>query len=122
MKFIIFISFFWFIGQSLLAQETIKMVRVKGQPIIVGELNGKKAYFLVDTGSDITLLNAKDANRYKFKYGRSVIKGHKLSGFGSQHTGDILVAYNVDLYLGTRKMEVGCRVFDLTNIVDSTLR
>jgi len=53
MKFINFISIFCLIGQSVGAQVTIKMVRVKGQPIVVGELNGNRAFFLVDTCSDI---------------------------------------------------------------------
>lgn len=119
MKPIVLILIFLFIGQTMLAQEAMKMVKVKGQPIIVGNLNGKKAYFLVDTGSDVTFLNLKDAYRYKFKYAKTVIPGYQLSGLTSRHGEEMLEAYNVDLYLGRRKIEAKYRVFDLTNIIES---
>lgn len=102
-----------------MAQETIKMVKAKGKPIVIGELNGKKAFFLVDTGSDITIINLIDAKRYKLKYRETILKGYKLSGLTSAYSGDILIADNVDLYLGTKKLDGCYKLIDLSNLVNS---
>ncbi|WP_020531301.1 retropepsin-like aspartic protease [Flexithrix dorotheae] len=44
-----------------------KILNKTGLPIIEGTLNGKKAYFLLDTGSSMSLLNSQDAKNYGFK-------------------------------------------------------
>ena len=48
--------------------------------IIEGSLNGKKAYFLIDTGSTISLIDLSQKKRYRFK--ESKILNRSLSGFG----------------------------------------
>ncbi len=51
-----------------IAQEVgyVKMRSFK-KPIVQAEINGKKGYFLIDTGADISIINASDLKRYKLE-------------------------------------------------------
>ena len=102
-----------------MAQDTIKVHRMKELPIVVGELNGKRAYFLVDTGASITILNQSDAQRLKIRYRKSISKSHVISGVVSNHNQSILVAVNAKLYLNGRKIDACFKILNLTNIKNS---
>ena len=51
------------------------MKRIKSKSdkriIVEGTINDKKAYFLLDTGASVGLLNSKDKNKYKLNLGIS---------------------------------------------------
>ncbi len=52
-------------------------------PVVPGQLNGKFAWFIVDTGASITMLNAAEANYYKIQT-QGVRQGlTELSGLSS---------------------------------------
>jgi predicted aspartyl protease len=53
-------------GESL-AQDTTAIMVVKNIPIIKGSINGKAAYFVVDTGASITILNGNLSKAYSYK-------------------------------------------------------
>lgn len=118
MKLFISILILAMVGPSVAGQEIISMIKVKNQPIIIGELNGRKAYFLVDTGSSVSILNSKDAKRFKFGYRKINLKDYRLSGINWQHR-EVLIAYNVDFYLSGKKIPCSYMVFDISNIVES---
>jgi hypothetical protein len=65
--------FFFQLGAQQVEHVRIKSLRNK--PIIQAEINGKKGYFLVDTGSDISIINSSQLKRYKLEahpvYGNS---------------------------------------------------
>ena len=118
-KLLLLTSIFYYHNLTLAAQDTVKMHRMNDQPIVVGKLNGKKAYFLVDSGADICILNKKDVGRYNIRYRKSNSKGNKISGLGSRLEGNILVAINSNFYLGNKKMEACFKVMDLSIIKGS---
>ena len=99
-------------------QDTVKIIRMKDYPIVVGSLNGKKAFFLVDSGANITILNINDVKRYKIKYSKSISKVKIISGLTANQR-EILVATNTSLYLGNRKIEACFKLLDLSNLKDS---
>ncbi len=109
-------------SQTLFAQSEYKQVDVivmHDQPIVKGTMNGKKAYFLLDTGSDVTLLNTGDAKRYGFSYlPHRGLRGYQLSGLGKS-TKEVLSTYNVDLRLGSQKIKATFIAYDLSNIIQS---
>ena len=115
-KSILVASILYYSQQPIVAQDTIDMVRIKGKPIIVGKLNGKNAYFLVDTGADITILNEVDTKKYKIRYRKTLLKGNMISGLISRHERDIWVATNANFYLGNKQMNACFKVLDLSNI------
>lgn len=48
------------------AQEIVHIkMRSISKPIIQAEINGKKGYFLVDTGADISVINSSELERYQ---------------------------------------------------------
>jgi hypothetical protein len=47
--------------------EYIDMVHLDQKPIIAAKINGKKAFLLVDTGSDISLLDEGNADMFVFR-------------------------------------------------------
>ena len=88
---------------------------------MIGELNGKRAYFLIDTGSDLTILNSKDARKYGFKIRATRAGKYKISGLDSEHRGRFLLAFKAELILGGRNMRGSYKVFDLSHIIKSIL-
>ncbi|MEN7546962.1 retropepsin-like aspartic protease [Rapidithrix thailandica] len=122
MKWIVLVLILGVLSQIAFAQEVIKIITLKNQPIVIGKLNGKKAYFLIDTGSDVTLLNLKDANKFRFKFRKIDLQGYKLSALGSEHQQEIWMAYNVAIHLGNKKMKGYFKVFDLSRIASSIRR
>lgn len=68
-------------------------------PIIEGTINGKKAYFLVDTGSTITVLDLSQKKDYSFRPYRRLNK--KLVGYGGKYVG-LWSVLDVDMRIGKR--------------------
>jgi len=118
MKALMFLLFLFFCSIAVMAQDSIKMLGAD-QPIIVGEINGKKAYFLIDTGADVTMLNSTESKKYKYENKLWVGKNYKLSGLNSEHQGEVYVAKNVELIVGGRKIKGSYKSIDLTYIARS---
>ena len=68
-------------------------------PIVEGKLNGKKTYFLIDTGSTISVLDVSKRKDYGFRIFRYITK--KLHGFGGSSL-DLWLLYDVDLLIGEK--------------------
>lgn len=98
--------------------EYIDIVYLRKKPIVKGVLNGKKAYFLLDTGSDITLLNHKVSRHYDFKAIYRHRPGQPIQGIGTDGT-QMRYAFNVNLQLGSQRIKAKYRSHDISNIVQS---
>ena len=97
-------------------QNHIKIINLNTKPIVSGYINGKKAYFLIDTGSDLTIFANEAANLYKFEIGS---KGRsKLLGINSQ-SGVLKSAYKIDLKMGEDYFSTGFGACDMTSLVNS---
>lgn len=71
-------------------------------PIVKGTLNGKKAYFLLDTGASVSILDLKKSSEYGVGIGNTEDIG--VAGYGGA-TSDITELTNVDLRFGTERMK-----------------
>lgn len=99
-------------AQPYLVQE----VSYKHKPVVEMTINNKKTWVLLDTGSEITILDIK--SKKEFGFGTFVKKGYKVPGFGS--TGNQLHrATNVDLRFGGVQLRAPMFAFDLSNIAES---
>lgn len=77
---------FWGLpGEVLVAQVPVEVVYFDSKPIVAAELNGKVAYFLLDTGAGVSILNRRDQKEYAFRTSQA---GHRTSlyGFGGGST------------------------------------
>ena len=85
---------------SLFSQEVsyIKMKSLK-KPIIQAEINGKKGYFLIDTGSEISIINTSDLNRYKLQVAKTYGDHRRAIGFNGQTTA-VMKIKNADVVFG----------------------
>jgi len=99
--------------------EKVKIYGLHHQPLVAANLNGKKAYFLLDTGSDVTLLNLNDAKKYAFEVRNARHKKLELSGFSDEYSIDYLTAKNIKLLLGDHPVEIKYRVLDLSTVIES---
>jgi len=65
-------------------------------PVIEGRINGKRAYFIVDTGASCSLLNEQAAHRYGFQY--RARSEEQVVGLNGQ--AKINLAFDYDVQLG----------------------
>ncbi|MBT31702.1 MAG: hypothetical protein CMO01_18755 [Thalassobius sp.] len=70
-------------------------------PIIEGELNGKKAYFIVDTGSTLTVLDLHKKKHFGFSIYKNISK--KLHGFGGTSM-NLWLLFDTYLYIGGKQI------------------
>jgi hypothetical protein len=66
-------------------------------PVIEGKINGKRAFFIVDTGASCSLLNEQSAHRYGFKY--RARSDEQVVGLNGQ--AKINMAFDYDVQLGS---------------------
>lgn len=107
-----------FSGYTGETYEYVQVINWRYKPIIKTTLNGKKAYFLIDTGSDITVLHSKRAERFDFQ--PLIASSQKLQamGFnGDRHT--VYKATDVKLVIGTMPIKALYKTYDLSGVVRS---
>ncbi|WKN33520.1 aspartyl protease family protein [Porifericola rhodea] len=103
---------------TLYAQVSpIKIKQQSEKPIIEARLNGKRAYFLLDTGSGVTVLDKTQAKHYNFGI-KQLINPHKVSGVHGT-AGVMNRAYNVQLELGELYIEAPYFTHDLRRVIKS---
>ncbi|MEO1255577.1 MAG: retropepsin-like aspartic protease [Bacteroidota bacterium] len=105
------------ISSSCLAQEVgyIKMKSFK-KPIVQAEINGKKGYFLVDTGADISIINASDLKKYKLETAK-IYGDHKQAiGFNGNKT-CVMKVKNAEVRFESEFDHKNFYSFDITSVV-----
>jgi hypothetical protein len=75
---------FVFVSKSF-AQDTTALLIIKSVPIVIGSINDSPAYFLIDTGASITMLNESQAQTYGFEVvsNKFFAKG-RIAGMGGR--------------------------------------
>lgn len=70
-------------------------------PIVEGTLNGKKVFFLLDTGASVSMLDETQANKYGFftKKGEDI----SIGGYGGVTT-EVSEVSKAEIYLGSEKL------------------
>ncbi|MDN5213809.1 retropepsin-like aspartic protease [Fulvivirgaceae bacterium BMA12] len=96
----------------------MKIVNLRSKPIVKGVINGKVAHFLLDTGSDLTILHAKSAREYGFKLVQGRNRPLMIEGLGGSHR-DFKRAAGLKLYMDESLIYTHFFAFDLGNIVNS---
>ncbi|MEM8968392.1 MAG: retropepsin-like aspartic protease [Bacteroidota bacterium] len=122
MKLLIIIGLLLSSQVMLMAQdrcETVEIAVMQDQPIVRGTINGKEAFFLVDTGSDVSLIHAKDAKRYGFFcHPRRALDRFQLYGLGTSIK-ELTAVHNMYVQLGSRTIFADYIALDLSTIIHS---
>lgn len=97
------------------SQDTTALLVIKNVPIVEGTINGKPAYFVVDTGASITILNGNMSR----KYGYRVIENRYLErcriiGLGGESS--LREARFATVKLGSHELNFINRVADLESL------
>jgi len=77
----------------------VGLFSVDNHLLIKGKLNGKNAYFLLDTGASCTVLHSKLAKHYKYQIFQS-LSSRKSIGVNGGSNNKRNTAIDVDLYIG----------------------
>ncbi|MBX2842302.1 MAG: retroviral-like aspartic protease family protein [Flammeovirgaceae bacterium] len=90
-----------------------KILNKTGMPIIEGTLNGKKAYFLLDTGSSLSLLNSLDAKKYGFRLWKQ--KSISISGIGGRGS-KLWEVIHADIKIGNKNIKGMINALNISGI------
>jgi hypothetical protein len=78
------------------AVSQLKFITIKHIPVVEGRINGKRAYFIIDTGASCSILNQSVADRFGFKFFAAV--NGNVAGFGG--TAKISQVFNCVIEFG----------------------
>lgn len=107
--------------QFAMAQTTsLKIKALDNKPIVEARVNGKLAYFLIDTGSDITVIHQPREKYYDFKIKR-LSRTHSVIGIHGRGK-SVYRAYALDLQLGDLPIKTSFFSYDIGAIVSSIFR
>ncbi|WKN43710.1 retropepsin-like aspartic protease [Tunicatimonas pelagia] len=117
---LIIISFLLSTNTAVYAQDRYEYIDIhtmRDQPIVKGTINGKEAFFLLDTGADVSLIHINDAKRYGFSYHtRHSRQGFRVTGLGASVKG-LVGVYGMNLEIGSQKIIDDYIAVDLSNII-----
>ncbi|UZR99281.1 hypothetical protein [Chondrinema litorale] len=74
-------------------------------PVVEGTLNNKKAYFLIDTGSSITLLDLTQKRDYAFNVFKKLSRN--INGFGGKNL-NLWMLFDVNVNIGGKYISTPC--------------
>lgn len=101
-------------GQSINKEEA----QYKHKPIIEMTINNQKTWVLLDTGTDITILNIDAKDKYGFTTYVNNDSRYKVPGFGSEKN-QLHQVRNCDLKFGDTQLKRKVYAFDISNITKS---
>ena len=94
--------------------KTVTLFNAGNYLMLECELNGKSAYFMVDTGASFTVLHSKFARLYSYQVLER--KGQQTTGFGGNQS-TVEIAIGANLNIGDREISMGYLSQDLTKMI-----
>ena len=94
--------------------KVIDIVNLQKVPIVKGSLNGKMAYFVLDTGAEFTVLHSDDASGYGFRTA-GIFNDQVITGIGGNGA-KVQKAFKANFKLEDVQMETAMYVTDISDI------
>lgn len=91
----------------------VDFITVNKVPVVEGTLNGKTAFFIVDSGASLSVLDDSQSDYFGFSTSKSNIAAAGYGGVASFGN-----AYDVKLTIGGKKFDTDFKSQDLSKIVD----
>ena len=95
---------------------SVKFISAKGVPVLKGTLNGKPAYFIMDSGASLSVLDSDQSKDYGFNVYADSEDG-MVAGYGG--TTQMESASNVNIEIGGVKFIGDYKSQDISNIVSA---
>lgn len=119
---IIFILVSAFSSSRVRAQQSdikyIEIVHMDRKPIVAAKVNGKKTYLIVDTGSDISMLNIKSSEHFGFVPTVNSELTYQLEGLNGEKK-QLSWAKKLSVTLGDSEIKARFYTMDLTRLMSS---
>jgi hypothetical protein len=116
---LIAVSFIYNFGFAQQIEE--KKATFKQKPIVEMTLNDKKVWVLLDTGTEINILNINEKSEFGFKTFLNNDTRYNVPGFGSENN-QLHQVGKADLRFGSTRLNRGFYAYDISNITDSIKR
>ena len=99
--------------------EVVELAVMRDQPIVRGTINGKRAFLLLDTGADVSIIHSNAAKRLGFScHTRTSLNGFQIAGLGTSMKGLVSV-YDMDLRVGSQTIRADYIALDLSGLIRS---
>ena len=96
--------------------NSTEIISLEKVPIIVANLNGKSAYFVLDSGSDVSLLHLEDAEKFQYTHQKRAAKSIVGASGGKQA---LFEASQVALQIGQQSLQTVYYATDLSSVIES---
>lgn len=97
-------------------RQSTEILSLDKVPIIIVMLNGKAAYFVLDSGSDVTLIHNLETGKYQFNFDKRASKSIIGAAGGNQ---PIHQASGIELHIAQRSLKTLFYATDLSSVVES---
>jgi len=98
-------------------QHIVKIKSLQSKPIVEVTLNGMKAYFIIDTGADISVINSAMAEKYGFETVKDY-SGYTAKGI-TNHDEKFMKVRNALVLLDSIQMRTEFFAFDMEHLAKS---
>ncbi len=99
-------------------QSQAPLLAADNHILIEGTINGKKAFFLLDTGASYTVLHSKSAKYFNYQIFQSPTSKRKSAGVNSNSTSQRNIAIDVMLNIGQPGIKQAYFTQNLTPVVN----
>jgi hypothetical protein len=113
---ILILTIIVFSAEAHTVENNIEIVSLEKVPIIEVHLNGKTAYFVLDSGSDVSLLHLGEVENYQFYRQKRASKSIVGASGGKQ---PLFEASQIELQIGHQPLKTMYYTTDLSSIVES---
>lgn len=97
-------------------RSSIEIKSLEKVPIVEVTLNGKTAYFVLDSGSDVSLLDSAEANDYGFFFQKRATRSIVGASGGNQ---SLYQATGVNLQIDRQPLQTAFYATDLSPVIES---
>jgi len=91
----------------------VDFIAVSKVPVVEGTINGKKAFYIVDSGASLSVLDDNQSEYFDFSTSKSNMAAAGYGGVASFGN-----AYDVKLTIGGKKFDTDFKSQDLSKIID----
>lgn len=91
----------------------IEFVTINKVPVVKGKLNNIPAYFIIDSGASLSVLDENQKDKYKFY---TTSDNQSAVGYGG--VASFKRVTNVDLFIGGKEFETNYKAQNLSSLVD----